>query len=104
MAIDLINRCRTAAAAYRTNAEPHIGSTVDLSARDVMAYAALLDEAAAELERMCSERAYIVGCNDGFETAIEQAALVAGDYAGKQSPIVAGIRALSTPTKPGDQP
>lgn len=71
MAIDLINRCRTAAGAYRTNAEPHIGSTVDLSARDVMSYAALLDEAAAELERMRSERPYIIGFNDGWEAAKE---------------------------------
>ncbi|TAA54065.1 hypothetical protein [Shinella sp. JR1-6] len=31
-------------------------------------------------------------------SAIERAALVAGDYAGKQSPIAAAIRALSTPT------
>ena len=50
-----------------------------------------------ELARFRSEREYIIGCNDGFETAIEQAALVAGDYAGKQSPIAAAIRALHTP-------
>lgn len=63
----------------------------------------IISDAAAELERVYSERPYIIGCNDGFETAVEQAALVAGDYAGKQSPIVAGIRALSTPTKPKGQ-
>lgn len=50
------------------------------------------------ITRLRSERPYIVGCNDGFEEAILQAALVAGDYAGKQSPIAAAIRALSTPT------
>lgn len=64
MAIDLINRCRTAAGAYRTNAEPHIGSTVDLSARDVMSYAALLDEASAEIERLRAALAPFVAMRD----------------------------------------
>lgn len=54
MSTDIITRCRTAAATYQRNAEPHIGSTVDLSARDVMSYAGILDEAATEIERLRS--------------------------------------------------
>lgn len=57
-----------------------------------------------QLERFRSEREYIIGCNDGFDSAIGQAAIVAGDYAGKQSPIAAAIRALATPSKPKGGP
>lgn len=72
MAIDLIDRCRTAAAAYRRNAEPHIGETVNLSARDVMSYATLLAEAADELARRSAVRGDLSINADEFRKLVDE--------------------------------
>lgn len=44
----------------------------------------LMDEAADEIERMRSERAYIIGFNDGWESAHEQHCCSSCDGTGKR--------------------
>jgi hypothetical protein len=77
----------TAGSFLREDGEGGFVGAVERMAREI-------DGLRAELERFRFERPYILGCNDGFLAAIGQAAIIAGDYAGKQSPIAAAIRAL----------
>lgn len=39
-----------------------------------------LEKVRAELDRFKSEREYIVGCNDGWDEAVEQACIIARSY------------------------
>ncbi|MFK0330875.1 hypothetical protein ACIQUB_07105 [Rhizobium sp. NPDC090275] len=67
-------------------------------------YDARIAELQATIDRLRSDRGYVIGCIDGFEIAIEQAAAIAGEYAGKHSAIAAKIRALDTASSHGEPP